>query len=180
MFTILNVLNYIAGRQLNITCLILLTIGIYSYLMYYCFDFIMDDFVTFATLLLLLIIDIVSLTVIAFYNDSKFDEVKIKKSKSSDSLKNKKNKLKISEIVDDTSPSLKINKKKEIKNIKEPLVKESSVKESSVKESSVKESSIKESSVKKEINKDENKSLENKELISMYDANNNSTIETYK
>lgn len=69
MFTILNIINYLTGKYIPLTLLILITIGIYYYIMTYCYDTILFNEYYIITLLILLLLDITSLIVIFIYGD---------------------------------------------------------------------------------------------------------------
>jgi len=72
MFTILNILNYLSGKPLNVFVLITLTIVIYYFLINKYSDTIYNSTTYTIILLILLIIDIVSIILIYFY-DRKID-----------------------------------------------------------------------------------------------------------
>lgn len=72
MFTILNLLNYLAGKPLNVFVLITISIGVYFYLIKYYWDTIYNSYTYTAILIFLLILDLITIILIYFY-DRKID-----------------------------------------------------------------------------------------------------------
>ncbi len=121
MFTILNLLNYAASKPVNVYILITITVVVYFYLIKYYWDTIYESYLYTAILLILLILDIITIVLVFFY-DRKIDESNIvsmvnsesnnaleekkeRKSKKSKSKKNKENK----EQTRDENPNIKKN-----------------------------------------------------------------------
>ena len=70
MFTLLNICNYLTGKPLNVYLLVILSIIAYSTIFYYYHDYILSGMITVATLILILIIDLVSIFVIFYKSES--------------------------------------------------------------------------------------------------------------
>ena len=73
MFTILNLLNYAVGKPVNVFILITITIVVYFYLIKYYWDTIYNSYVYTSILLILLILDIITIVLVFFY-DRKIDD----------------------------------------------------------------------------------------------------------
>ena len=110
MFTILNIMNYFTGKYIPLIGIILITIGIYYYIINSYSDDIFTNNYYIIILLILMLLDITSLIVIFMYGDflncdldNKIIIIKDKKDK-----KNKKDK--------------KDKKDKKVKKVKKPLI----------------------------------------------------------
>lgn len=99
MFTILNIINYFTGKYIPLSILILITIGIYYYIISFCSNEILHNDYYLGLLLIIMLMDITSLIVIFMYGDF-FDNnssnmvptKKLKKNlKDKKKLKDKKN-----------------------------------------------------------------------------------------
>ncbi len=151
MFTIFNLLNYSIGKPINTFILILITIGIYFGLIKYYYDIIHDNSIYTISLLILMLIDIISIILIFFYfSDSSSNLVQIQNEK----------------------PTLTLNSKEKTKSKKD-------------KKKETKDSDIKKD--KSPENKEENLPTQtfitgtnDKEVISLFDANKDASIITYK
>ncbi len=151
MFTIFNLLNYSLGKPINTIVLILITIGIYFGLIKYYYDVIHDNTIYTISLLILMLIDIISIILIYFYfSDNSSNIVQIQNEK----------------------PTLTLNHKEKTKSKKD------------------KKRESKDSDIKKEKapeDKEENLPTQtfitganDKDIISLFDANKDVSIVTYK
>lgn len=152
MFTIFNVINYFTGKYIPLSLLVLITIGIYYYVITSWFDNIYSNDIYVYILLILMLIDITSLIVIFMYGDfygtyssqnlntNLNTNIKLKKNK-----KNKKNK---------NINKKNINKKEEINILNKP----------------------------KQILEDDKgiNTNEDKEIISLYDNKKSGSINTFE
>lgn len=153
MFTIFNLLNYFLGKPINTFILILLTIGIYFGLIKYYYDVIHDNTIYTITLLILMLIDIISIILIFFYfsdTSSNLIQVQSKNEKPS--------------IILDTKEKTKSKKdrKKEVKNSDHDKNKSTNNKEENLPTQTFITSG------------------NDKEIISLFDANKDVSIVTYK
>lgn len=98
MFTILNIINYFTGKYIPLIVLILITIGIYYYVISQCFNDIFYNDYYLVMLLILMLLDITSLIVIFIYGDflcedaGDYSDMTKKLKKNKKDKKNKKNK----------------------------------------------------------------------------------------
>jgi hypothetical protein len=93
MFTILNIINYFTGKYIPLILLILITVGIYYYIISYCFDDIFSNDYYKILLLILMLLDITSLIVIFVYEN--FLEFDIDTNKSNKKVKKDLGKKKV-------------------------------------------------------------------------------------
>lgn len=61
MFTLLNILNYLSGRFINVYVVLVVTICIYFYILMYLSDTVYENNYLFVTLIILLLIDITTI-----------------------------------------------------------------------------------------------------------------------
>ncbi len=152
MFTIFNLLNYVAGKPVNVYVLIALTVGVYFYLIKYHFDTIYDNYIYTIILVILLILDLISIILLFFYDrkDSNSDE-SIVQIKSSD----------LTNQIVDTNVNTDNNDKKSKK--------------------SRKERKNKDTQPVPEIKKENSYPLDdvNKDMISLFDVNKEPSLHTY-
>lgn len=120
MFTILNIINYFTGKYIPFTILVLITIGIYYYIITSCSDSIFSNDYYVILLLILMLIDITSLIVIFIYGDflnfdsNSNDVISYKKDKKD--KKDKKNKKDKKDEKDKKDKKLLIENKFEVNN----------------------------------------------------------------
>jgi predicted membrane protein len=96
MFTILNIINYYTSKIFSVNLLIILTIAIYSFLIYQYLDVIYNNTALLITFIIFMIIDLTSIILIYTYsfttNDKtnifKTDELKKNKKTSKNNKKN--------------------------------------------------------------------------------------------
>jgi len=157
MFTILNLLNYAAGKPVNVYILITITVVVYFYLIKYYWDTIYESYLYTAILLILLILDIITIVLVFFY-DRKINE--------SNSFVNSESNI-VSMVNSESNNALEEKEEK--------------------KERKGKKSKSKKNKENKEQTKDENPKIEknyvlgnnDKELISLFDINKDPSLVTY-
>lgn len=161
MFTIFNIINYFTGRYIPIYILILLTIGVYYYIIKTWFlELLLGNITYLIIFLLLLLIDITTIIIIFtsgyFMNsDSNLNldsEINFKINKESNTIKKKINKEK--------KQSKKKNKKNKLISINDNI-----------------NNNINHMEIKSQENKYNVKTFD--ELISLYDNDKNGSINTY-
>lgn len=157
MFTILNIINYFTGKYVPTIILILITISVYTYVIYNWFDDLINlNIIYLVLLLLILLIDITSIIIIfsserTTNHDSFIDDNK-------KILTNKKN------IKKDKK------KNKSLKNIKENL---------NLEKSSEKLNKLENNLINAGGNKIINNDILDKEIISLYDNDKEISLKTY-
>jgi hypothetical protein len=168
MFTILNIINYLSGKMLNEIILTAITVLLYFYLIKYHNEIVFDNQIYISIFILLMIIDITSILIV-FNVFGKSTDVEICNIKKNKSIKDKSKKSK--------------SKKNKLKKIKsETIIKTYSI-ENKLEDKILKENN---NTNKKNNNvKEEKVSLtpnikENKEIVSLYNLDNENTINTYK
>jgi hypothetical protein len=153
MFTLLNIINYFSGKYVSTTMLILISIGIYYYIITNWYSDLLSNDYLITILLLLLLLDITSIIVIYAYSDllessNKNIDITILNDNNDDN-KNKKNKK---------QKTKKSHKKKYVNSGKNntELIKNNN-----------------------NIINDKSDNNENKEIISLYDNNKPASIHTF-
>lgn len=157
MFTLLNICNYLTGKPLNAYLLVILSIVAYSTIFYYYHDYILSGMMTIATLILILIIDLVSIYVIFYKSESQTN---------SSSFLEKFNKS-------GSKPKPKLN----INNIKDPVQKKTANKLKNLMDDISLDDSVDNTKSKKSTTKPINKpnNTTKKDNINNKNSKNNST-----
>jgi len=153
MFTIFNIINYMTGQYIPLSLLILITIGIYYYIIAYCFENVFSNNYYLISLLILMLLDITSLIVIFIYGDF------IGSTDSNQYLNFDKNNKKQKKDKKDKKDKISHKEKIENKNIndcgQQCIIKN------------------------KDSNNNDNPNYKNKEIISLYDKGNPGSIHTF-
>ena len=110
MFTILNFLNYYTSKFFSVNVLIILTIAIYSFIIYQYLDCIYENTTLLITSVIFMIIDLISIILIYTYSFNNKNSKKINISNSNELKENKKDSKNI-KIGKDKKNSKKNNKK---------------------------------------------------------------------
>lgn len=160
MFTIFNIINYMTGKYIPLSLLILITIGIYYYIIGYCFENVFSNNYYLISILILMLLDITSLIVIFIYGDF------IGSTNSNQYLNLDENK----------------NNKKQIKDKKDKKDKKSKKSKNDKKNKNDKKENKNDCSQRciiKSKDDDNPNNTDNKEIISLYDKGNPGSIYTF-
>lgn len=163
MFTILNIINYLSGKMLNEIILTAITVLLYFYLIKYHNEIVFDNQIYISIFVLLMIIDITSILIV-FNVFGKSTNIEIGKIKKNKSIKDKSKKSKS-----------KNNKLKKIKS--ETVIKTYSIENNLEENNHINE---KKNNVKEEKVSLTQNIKKNKEIVSLYNPDNENTINTYK
>ena len=160
MFTIFNIINYMTGKYIPLSLLILITIGIYYYIIGYCFENVFSNNYYLISLLILMLLDITSLIVIFIYDDfSGSTDSNQYLNLNKNNKKQKKHKKDKKDKKDHKNKKDKIYHKEKIDN----------------KNDSGEQHFLK----NEDSNNDDNQNYKNKELISLYDKGYPGSIHTF-
>lgn len=174
MFTIFNVINYMTGKYIPLSLLILITIGIYYYIIGYCFENVFSNNYYLISILILMLLDITSLIVIFIYGDF------IRTTDSNQYLnldENKNNKKQMKNKKDKKDKKIKKDKKKENNKIynKEKIVNNNDCSQQSI----IKSINVNNTDNPENPNNPNNLNNPDKEIITLYDKENSNSIHTF-
>lgn len=160
MFTIFNIINYMTGKYIPLSLLILITIGIYYYIIGYCFENVFSNNYYLISLLILMLLDITSLIIIFIYGDFSGSTDSEHSNSDKNNKKQKRNK----------------KDKKDKKDNKDKKDKKNQIDNKNVTDCGP-QCMIKNTNINDD--KNQNPNHINKEIISLYDKGNPGSIHTF-